>query len=308
MTLEPQTMNKRRGVAVGFAFCLAILLAPLIAKNEPASPATVAPYGGWHLVWSDEFDQTEGGPPDPAKWGYDIGGSGWGNKELEYYTSRTNNARIENGKLVIEARQEQFNGKDITSARLLTAGKWSWTYGRVEARIKIPRGQGVWPAFWMLGTNIGSVGWPACGEIDIMENIGREPGMAHGTVHGPGYSGDSGIGGPVTLPGGAAVADDFHVFAVDCEPDSIAWFLDGRQYFSITPASLPKKARWVFNQPKFLLLNLAIGGAWPGYPDATSTFPQRMVVDYVRVYEKSPPPERTDLSPPQRADSKPAGL
>jgi beta-glucanase (GH16 family) len=304
----PQTMNKWRGAAVGVAFCLTILMVPLMAKNGTTGRTPIAPPGGWRLVWSDEFDQPEGSSPDPAKWGYDIGGNGWGNKELEYYTSRTNNVRIEDGKLVIEARQEPFNGKSITSARLLTKGKWSWTYGRVEARIKIPRGQGVWPAFWMLGTNIGTVGWPACGEIDIMENIGREPGTAHGTVHGPGYSGDSGIGGPVTLPGGATVADGFHVFAIECEPERIAWFMDGRQYFSITLASLPKNTRWVFNQPKFLLLNLAIGGAWPGYPDATSTFPQRMIVDYVRVYEKSTPSESMDSSPPQQADSKPAGL
>ena len=279
-----------------------------MAENQPAGPAAVAPPAGWHLVWSDEFDQPDGSAPDPAKWGFETGGNGWGNRELEYYTSRTNNARIEDGKLVIEAQQENFDGKNITSARLLTAGKWSWTYGRVEARIKIPRGQGVWPAFWLLSTNIGSVGWPTCGEIDIMENIGKEPGTVHGTVHGPGYSGAHGIGGPVMLPGGAAVADDFHVFAVDCEPDSIVWLMDGRKYFSITPASLPEKTRWVFNQPKFMLLNFAVGGAWPGNPDATSTFPQRMVVDYVRVYEKSPPSESADSSHPQRANIKSTGL
>jgi beta-glucanase (GH16 family) len=288
-------------------FGLTILVAPLMAENEPAGPATGAPKG-WRLVWSDEFNQPDGSAPDPAKWGYDTGGNGWGNQELEYYTSRTNNARIEDGKLVIEARQENFDGKNITSARLLTRGKGSWTYGRFEARMKIPRGQGVWPAFWLLSTNISTIGWPGCGEIDIMENIGKEPGTVHGTVHGPGYSGDHGIGGPMTLPGGAAVADDFHVFAVECAPESIVWFMDGRQYFSLTPAQLPEKTRWVFNQPKFLLLNLAIGGAWPGYPDATSTFPQRMIVDYVRIYEKTPSPESADSSRPQRADFKPAGL
>ena len=302
------TLNKQRGAAFGILFCLATLVVSLMAEDKTTNPAAVAPPGGWRLVWSDEFDQPDGTSPNPAKWGYDTGGKGLGNKELEYYTSRTNNARIEGGKLVIEARKEDFGGKNYTSARLLTKDKCSWTYGRFEARIKIPRGQGVWPAFWLLSTNIGSVGWPTCGEIDIMENIGREPGMAHGTVHGPGYSGDSGIGGPVTLPGGVVVADDFHVFAVECEPESVAWFMDGRKYFSITPASLPNKARWVFNQPKFMLLNFAVGGAWPGYPDATSTFPQRMIVDYVRVYEKSPATESADSSRPQRADLKPAGL
>jgi beta-glucanase (GH16 family) len=307
LKLKIITSNKWRVTAAGILFGLTIMVVPLLlAENKAAGPATVTP-DGWRLVWSDEFNQPDGSAPDPAKWGYDTGGNGWGNKELEYYTSRTNNARIEGGKLVIEALHENFGGKNITSARLLTKGKSSWTYGRFEARMKIPRGQGVWPAFWLLSTNIGSVGWPTCGEIDIMENIGREPGMVHGTVHGPGYSGDHGIGGPMTLPAGTAVADDFHVFAVECQPGSIVWFMDGKSYFSLTPAQLPEKTRWVFDQPKFILLNLAIGGAWPGNPDATSTFPQRMIVNYVRVYEKSPSPESTDSSHPQRADFKPAG-
>jgi beta-glucanase (GH16 family) len=267
--------------------CLAVLLVSLMNGQPAAGPAAVIPPAGWHLVWSDEFNQPDGSPPDPAKWGCDTGGGGWGNNEMEYYTDRTNNARIEDGKLVIEARRENFGGKQYTSARLRTLGKASWTCGRFEARIKIPRGQGIWPAFWMLGTNINSVGWPACGEIDIMENIGKEPDTVHGTVHGPGYSGLHGIGGPVTLPGGTAVADGFHVFAVDCESNQITWFMDGRPYFNITPARLPQNARWVFNRPKFIILNLAVGGYWPGYPDATTKFPQRMVLDYVRVYEKT---------------------
>ena len=189
---------------------------------------------------------------------------------------------------MIEARKESSDGRNYTSARLQTRGKWAWTYGRVEARIKVPRGQGFWPAFWMLGTNINSVGWPDCGEIDIMENLGREPGMVHGTLHGPGYSGAGGIGGPFALPGGAALADDFHVFAIECETNRIRWFVDDQAYFSVTPASLPRGTQWVFNQPKFLLLNLAVGGGWPGNPDSTTTFPQRMLVDYVRVYDKTP--------------------
>jgi len=274
--------NKQYLQASGTVFCLALMAAPLLAGD--AAPAAAA--DGWHLVWSDEFNQPDGSAPDSSKWGYDVGGNGWGNNELEYYTARTNNARIEDGKLVIEARQESFGGKNLTSARLLTKGKWSFTYGRIEARIKIPRGQGIWPAFWMLGTNIASVHWPNCGEIDIMENIGKEPGTVHGTVHGPGYSGGAGIGGPVTLPHNVAVADDFHVFAVKCETNRVTWFMDGRSYFTVTPTNLPGKTRWVFDQPKFLLLNLAVGGGWPGYPDQTTTYPQRMVVDYVRVYER----------------------
>lgn len=275
-------MLKTHRLVSGILACLVMMVARLQAGvSAPAAAVT-----GWHLIWSDEFNQSDGAAPDVRKWGYDVGGSGWGNGELEYYTSRTNNARLEDGMLVLEARQEKFHGSSITSARLRTAGKWSWTYGRIEARMKLPRGQGMWPAFWMLGTNIDSAGWPACGEIDIMENIGKEPGTAHGTVHGPGYSGSGGIGGPVTLPGGLSVADDFHVFAVECDTNRIAWFMDGTSYFTLTPASLPAKTRWVFNQPKFLILNLAVGGGWPGNPDPSTTFPQRLLVDYVRVYEK----------------------
>ena len=172
---------------------------------------------GWTLVWSDEFSQPDGSSPDTNKWAFDIGtgSGGWGNNELEYYTSRTNNVRVENGQLVIEARQESYMGSGYTSARLKTQGKASWNYGRIEARLKITRGQGMWPAFWTLGANITSNNWPNCGEIDVMENIGVEPTLVHGTAHGPGYSGAGGIGGPYALPGHAVFADDFHVYAVE---------------------------------------------------------------------------------------------
>jgi len=169
--------------------------------------ATAQSIPGWTLVWSDEFTQPDGSAPDSTKWGYEIGGGGWGNNELEYYTSRTNNARIESGQLVIEARAESYMTRNYTSARLLTKGKWSWTYGRIEARVKVPRGQGMWPAVWMLGANVEAAGWPTCGEIDIMENIGSEPSKVHGTVHGPGYSGVNGIGGPYTLAGELELID-----------------------------------------------------------------------------------------------------
>ncbi len=217
-------------------------------------------------------------------WTNDFGAGGWGNSELQYYTARTNNVRIESGHLVIEARKENFAGASYTSARLKTQGKVSWTYGRIEARLKVPRGLGLWPAFWMLGTNFPSAGWPACGEIDIMENIGREPARVHGTVHGPGYSGNTGIGGAWSLPGGVAFADDFHVFAIEWTTNLIKWFVDGAQYASVNPERLPGGASWVFNRPQFLLLNVAVGGNWPGNPDATTVFPQRLLVDYVRVY------------------------
>ena len=284
-------MNKIYGQGAGVVFSLAAFATTLWAGNLPATPPLAGAGGDWKLVWSDEFNQPDGSRPDPAKWSFETGGNGWGNNELEYYTDRTNNAVIADGKLVIQAQTEKYGGKTITSARLLTKNKGSWTYGRFEARIKIPRGQGIWPAFWMLGTDVGSAGWPTCGEIDIMENIGKEPGKVHGTVHGPGYSGGDGIGGPFSLPDGATFADDFHVYAVDCESNVITWYVDNQPYFRVTPASLPKGRAWVYNRPKFLLLNLAVGGGWPGYPDKTTTLPQQLVVDYVRVYTRALPAE-----------------
>ena len=294
-------MNKNYGTVVGIMFCVTVLAAPIMAGTEPAGPATAPVAGDWKLAWSDEFNQPDGSAPDSTKWGFDTGGNGWGNNELEYYTSRTNNVRIEDGSLVIEARKENYEGRNITSARLLTKDKGSWTYGRFEARIKIPRGQGIWPAFWMLGAGIQSAGWPTCGEVDIMENIGKEPGTVHGTVHGPGYSGSHGIGGPTDLAGGGAFADDFHIYSVECTPDQVRWFVDGQPYFTVTPASLPKNTQWVYNQPKFLILNLAVGGGWPGYPDDTTTFPQKMVVDYVRVYTNTALGEVTAPAAPAQA-------
>ena len=239
----------------------------------------------WQVVWSDEFDGVANSAPDRAKWTYDLGQSGWGNSELENYTNSTSNAFLDgNGHLVIQAIAA--GGGMYTSARLKTQGLVAFTYGKIAARIQIPFGQGIWPAFWMLGTDIGSAEWPRCGEIDIMENIGREPSAVHGTVHGPGYSGANGIGAPFVLPGGQRFADDFHVFAVAWEKDSVVFEVDGHVYKRVTPADLPAGTGWVYEHPFFLLLNVAVGGNWPGYPDATTRFPQRMVVDWVRVYSR----------------------
>ena len=242
---------------------------------------------GWTLTWSDEFNQPDGSARDPAKWDYALGGHGWGNQELETYTDRRENSQIVDGKLVITARRESFTGKDgiareYTSARLLTRGKFSQQYGRFEARIKIPYGQGIWPAFWMLGE---SGEWPDRGEIDVMENIGNEPRIVHGTIHGPGYSGEHGIGAPFAIKRGR-FADKFHVFAVEWEPHVIRFYVDKHLYNTITPAKLPAGTKWVYDTPFFILLNVAVGGGWPGYPDATTTFPQTMQVDYVRVYKR----------------------
>ena len=192
------------------------------------------------LVWGDDFTNADMSSPDPTKWGYDIGNGsgGWGNAQLEYDTSRTNNVRIQGGNLVIEADQESYNGFNYTSTRMNCKGKFSFTYGRVEARIKIPKGQGIWPAFWMLGANIDSAGWPTCGEIDIMENIGKasDQGTEHGTIHGPQTGGNdynygSGVGSTYTLPGGALLSDDFHIYAIEWTTNQIKWFLDTNQFF-----------------------------------------------------------------------------
>lgn len=253
-------------------------------------------------IWHDEFDGPAGSSFDRTKWVADTGGTGFGNQEREFYTTRPENVAMDgNGHLVITARAEPASsdlqcwyGKCLyTSTRLKTKGLFAQTYGRFEARIRVPRGQGIWPAFWMLGDDIDKVGWPQSGEIDIMENIGREPSIAHGTLHGPGYSGAEGISAGYTLSTGA-YADDFHVFAVVWRPNEIRWYVDGKQYHRLTPGDLPKGKKWVFDHPFFLLLNLAVGGGWPGDPNATTIFPQQMLIDYVRVYRNP------DAAPPQR--------
>jgi len=237
----------------------------------------------WRLIWHDEFDGPAGAPPDPTLWVTETGGNGWGNHELEDYTKDPDNASLDgDGHLVIIAIAKPNGG--YTSGRLKTQGLFQVTYGKIEARMQIPYGQGMWPAFWMLGDDCGRKGWPACGEIDIMENIGKEPFTVHGTVHGPGYSGKRGIGGTATLTNGRILADDFHVFGIIWEPDRIQFLLDDDPYFQVTPSSLPAGAHWSYDHPFYLLLNLAVGGDWPGPPDATTEFPQRLVVDYVRVY------------------------
>jgi beta-glucanase (GH16 family) len=248
----------------------------------------------WSLVWSDEFDGPSGAAIDASRWTAETGGWGWGNNELEYYTNRVSNAYLENGALVIRADKETYTGPDnvtrnYTSARLITKSKFAQAYGRFEARIKLPYGQGIWPAFWMLGDDIDAVGWPSCGEIDIMENIGSEPATVHGTFHGPGYSGAGGLTGSYQLAAGQKLADDYHTFAVEWEPNVIRFYVDGLLYKTRNAADLPSGTTWVFNHPFFIILNVAVGGNWPGSPDATTVFPQTMKVDYVRVYQRSTP-------------------
>ncbi len=246
---------------------------------------------GWTLTWSDEFDGPDGTPVDTTKWNQETGNGGWSsNRELEYYTPGTANAVVSGGSLVITATDAgasaltcEYGTCQYTSARFNTQGKFSQTYGLFEARIQIPRGQGLWPAFWTLGDNIGSVGWPTCGEIDIMENIGSQPATNHGSLHGPGYSGGNPLTGSISIDAGA-LADDFHVYDIEWAPDVVRFYLDGALYETKTSADVPAGDKWVYDHPFFVILNVAVGGNFPGSPDSTTTFPQTMKVDYVRVY------------------------
>jgi beta-glucanase (GH16 family) len=284
-----ELLTARKGIGTLTVLLFAIICSSAQLKSSTASADNP---DGWKLVWSDEFNGPTGSAVNSTKWSFDLGGKGWGNNELETYTSRLANAHVQDGSLIIKAIKETFTGADnatrnYTSARLLTKHKFSQTYGRFEARIRIPFGQGIWPAFWMLGDNIDTVHWPNCGEIDIMENIGREPSVVHGTFHGPGYSGGKGIGAAYTLTAGRKFFDDFHTFAVEWEPNVIRFYVDGNLYQTRTPADLPAGTSWVFDHPFFIILNVAVGGGWPGNPDATTVFPQQMRVDYVRVYKRS---------------------
>ena len=257
-------------------------------QATPTLLPTPTPHGPYtNLVWSDEFNGTS---LDATNWTLETGGGGFGNNELEYYTNGQN-LTFTGSEMIINARQENpagyscwYGACTYTSSRMKTAGKREFTYGRIEARIQIPYSQGLWPAFWMLGNNIGTAGWPGSGEMDIMENIGKEPSTVHGTVHGPNYSGSNGIGGPYTLPSGQ-LHDTYHVYAVEWEANVIRWYVDNTLYFTLTKSTVETHGQWVFDHPNFIIMNVAVGGAWPGNPDGTTIMPQQMKVDYVRVYQ-----------------------
>ena len=246
----------------------------------------------WELLWSDEFEAEAGAPINSDSWTCEIGGHGWGNNELEYYTDRVENAAHDGaGNLVITAREEALDGSSChygecryTSARCITQDKVEFTYGRVEARIDIPNGQGVWPAFWTLGANFPEVGWPQSGEIDILENVG-EKNVVYGALHGPGYSGAGNLGHAYRAD--VNFDEGFHVYAIDWDEHVIRWYVDGELVHLISLNDLEGK-QWVYDHDFFLLMNVAVGGYWPGEPDETTTFPQEMLVDYVRVYQLKP--------------------
>jgi beta-glucanase (GH16 family) len=242
--------------------------------------------GEWHLVWNDEFAQSDGEGPNADHWGYTSGGGGFGNAELQTYTKSRENSCIEDGMLVIKAQKSAVYPR-LSSARIFSYGEASWLYGRFEIRAKLPIGQGIWPAIWMLPTNLAYGNWPVSGEIDIMENLGHQPGKVHASLH---------YGNPHTfqtgsydLPSGESFVDEFHIFALEWEPEEIRWYIDNELYqtrinwFSSAPSGdFPAP----FDQPFHLIMNVAVGGTWPGNPDSTTDFPQMMYIDYVRVYQR----------------------
>jgi beta-glucanase (GH16 family) len=257
--------------------------------------AALAPLGGRAaspvLVWSDEFNQAPGTPPDPARWGYDLGVGnppGWGNNELETYTNSPNNVLVVADPAATDGRalaiRAQAAGGGYTSARINTAATFTLTYGRMEARARVPTGVGCWPAFWALGSNITSVGWPACGEIDIMEWVGQTPSHIKGSLHAPGYSGGQSLNADCVLPNNASYSDAYHVFAVDWYPDQVVFSMDGSVYEVRPKSAIPAGSQWPFDLPFYLILNFAVGGNWPGPPDSSTVFPQDFRIDYVRVY------------------------
>ena len=253
---------------------------PTSQGPPPPPPPPAAPY---QLVWSDEFDYT--GLPDSAKWNYDVGGNGWGNNELEYYTSkRLDNARVENGNLVIEARKEAWQGMNYTSARLLTKGKMSWQYGKIDVRAKLPRGRGTWPAIWMLG-DTNPLKWPDDGEVDIMEHVGFDQGVIHGSVHCKKYNWVIGNGKTATTRV-MDCSDNFHVYSLEWDKNTIKISVDSTSYMSFSNEHSGYDA-WPFDNKLFLILNIAVGGNWGGQQGVDdSIWPQQMLVDYVRVYQR----------------------
>jgi beta-glucanase (GH16 family) len=267
-------MPRRRGICL-LIVLIALAVARCGERTRPPTPTLDPP----DAAWSDEFTGPANSPPDPRKWTYDLGNNnGWGNGELQTYTSDPANVHLDGqGHLIIRAVAAN---DAFTSARLKTRGLMTARYGRVEARMRLPQGQGIWSAFWMLGDTFNGGNWPQCGEIDVVEHIGKS--LVYSTVHGPGYSGTTGVSASRPIDNATADAEGYHVFVLTWAPQSLTFSVDGVAYHHVTPASLPPGAAWVFDQRFFLILNLAVGGRFPGMPDATTRFPQELRVDYVR--------------------------
>lgn len=273
-------IKNKSSVAKGItlSFIIVLLLTTISCSTDETQ--TVANFQT--LVIADEFNTD--GAPDSSMWTYDIGtgANGWGNNELQYYTDRTENVKVENGYLLITANQEDFEGASYTSARIKTQNLFERAYGRFEARIRLPYGKGLWPAFWLLGNDCETNIWPQCGEIDIMEYLGDNPTTIFGTVHGPGYSGGEAVSKDYVLENDR-YDTGFHVFGIEWGPDYINYYVDDALYQTITPQDVP--GEWVFNHPFYIILNVAVGGNFPGSPNNETVFPQTMLVDYVRVYQ-----------------------
>jgi beta-glucanase (GH16 family) len=276
---------------LSMSFLLVVLLVSIGCSTDETQQVTTFT----ELTLSEEFDNE--GAPNPAIWGYDIGTgeNGWGNNELQYYTDRPENVSVQNGILIINAKKEEFSGSSYTSARLVTKGKFEQAYGRFEARMRLPYGQGIWPAFWLLGANIDEVSWPNCGEIDIMEYRGQNPTTLIGTVHGPGYSAGESISKSYNLENDR-FDTGFHIFGIEWGPEYINYYVDDVLYNQITPDDVPQNCyyealgqpepcEWVFNQPFYIIINMAVGGNFVGSPNTETVFPQTLLVDYVRVYK-----------------------
>jgi beta-glucanase (GH16 family) len=269
---------------------IAAVVLALAACHDDQSPTApspgAAPPAGYRLVWSDEFDRN--GAPDAARWSYDVGGHGWGNDELQFYTAeRRENARVEDGHLVIEARREAWQGLDYTSARLVSRGKGDWTYGRIEVRARLPAGRGSWPAIWTLGSTT-PLRWPDDGEIDIMEHVGFDHGVVHASVHTGLYNHVAATQRTARTPVPDAAAA-FHVYATEWTADRIETSIDGRVYFRFDREPQGGRGAWPFDAPQYLLLNVAVGGTWGGQQGVDdATLPYRFLIDYVRVYQRTP--------------------
>jgi beta-glucanase (GH16 family) len=280
-TVQESRFTNRRGWT--FVVAVAMLIASASGSTRPQRDN-----GPWRLVWSDEFDYT--GLPDPAKWGYDVGSHGWGNKELQNYTARRKeNARVEKGRLIVEARKEAWQGREYTSARLVSRGKGDWTYGRFEVKAKLPSGRGTWPAIWMLPTGWTYGRWPRSGEIDIMEHVGFDPDVVHASVHPLAYNHTINTQKTATIKIPRS-RREFNVYAVEWTPEEIRGFVNDQHYFTFRNERLTNAAadyqQWPFDKPFHLLLNLAVGGTWGGQQGVDlSIWPQRLEIDYVRVYQ-----------------------
>lgn len=271
-------------------FALVFAAAAFFGFDGESALSKAGSDAGWQLVWSDEFDYS--GLPDSTKWGYDIGGGGWGNEELQYYTEgRKENARVEKGRLIIEARRDGLEDNKYTSARLVSKNKGDWTYGRFEARAKLPFGRGTWPAIWMLPSqkSYGDTGWPDNGEIDIMEHVGFDPEVVHGSAHTKAYYHSIGTQktSKIRVPGACT---KFNLYAVEWTPKEIRWYVNGTHFFTFSNERLSQPKfdyrQWPFDKPFHLILNLAVGGGWGGAQGVDdSIWPQRMEIDYVRVYQ-----------------------